>query len=469
MIEDIIEIKYPVEKLWPDEFDRKQRIEEIRQVTIEYVLRFGEKEIPSVFLRKVGDAIQEELDNDSLAMVDLIANEVLSFDTCFRLFLALRKTEFRITPQVDLIGSNHITISNFIKNAEETIGSINYYDEKELNSKQLSNNSILENFITQHAKLWASGDIGDGYESLMLNDMELDEDDRMKLTILLERLDNYSQTSVANKRRAPYYTYELMAAVVDKDFYYKRRLLRTLHRVAPGSVGKSKLFTCFVLNVQDFREYIRHFKVDFIRFVENTVNNYLSAGLSETNIAVVEIVRDYLNRENNTKYQKRYSWNNNKPAGCVGLLISPKNNFFSFSGYQDVNNPTLCANIPGAHDKLSGFIKSIENALSQYHFKSEITNNDERFYDKNTSTFYDLQSDLPLNDGTKARYQCAEKKLFSHVYKKFTSKDNIIVIVTFRPCQCRGCRDLINEYKKICKSIRTFCIGDYNTGKIIEC
>lgn len=469
MIEDTIEIKYPVEKLWTDEFDRNQRIEEIRQVTIEYVLRSGEKEIPSVFLRKARDVIQEEVDNDSLAMVGLVANEVLSFDTCFRLFLALRKTEFRITSQVDLIGRNHITISDFIKNAEETIGSINYYDEKELNSKQLSNNSILENFITQHAKLWASGDIGDRYESLTLSDMDLDEDDRMKLTFLLERLDNYSRTSFANQRRAPYYIYEQMAAVVDKDFYYKRRLLRTLHRVAPGSVGNSKLFTCFVLNVQDFREYIRHFKAVFIRFVEDRVNNYLSAGLSETDIAVVGIVRDYLNRENNTRYQKRYSWNNNKPEGCVGLLISPKNNFFSFSGYQDVNNLRLRANIPGAHDKLSGLIKSIENALGQYQIKSEITNNDERFYDKNTSVFYDLQSDLPLNDRTKTRYQCAEKKLFSHVYKKFTSKDNIIVIVTFPPCIQRGCQDLINEYKKLCKSIRTFCIGDYSTGKIIEC
>lgn len=242
MIEDTIEIKYPIEKLWSDEFDRNQRIEEMRQVTIEYVLRSAEKEIPSVFLRKIRDANQVGLGNNSLAMVDLVANEALSFDTCFRLFLALRKTEFRITPQVDLIGRNHITISDFIKNAEETIGSINYYDEEELNSKQLYNNSILENFITQHAKLWAYEGIDDRHESLMLNDMELDEDDRMKLTILLERLDNYSRTSVANKRRAPYYIYERMAAVVDKDFYYKRRLLRTLHRVAPGSVGNSKLF-----------------------------------------------------------------------------------------------------------------------------------------------------------------------------------------------------------------------------------
>lgn len=468
MIEDTIEIRYPIEKLWIDEFDKNQRIEGIRQVTIEYVLRSGEKEIPSVFLGKIRDAIQVEIDNNSLPMVDLVANEVLSFDTCFRLFLALQKTEFRITPQVDLIGRNHITISEFIKNAEETIGSINYYDEKKFNSKQLSNNSILENFITQHAKLWASRGIGDRYESMVLDDMELDEDDRMKLTILLERLDDYSRSSVANQRRAPYYIYEQMAAVVDKDFYYKRCLLRTLHRVDPGSVGNSKLFTCFVLNVQDFKKYIRKFKGVFIRFMQNTVNNYLSAGLSETDIAVVKIVRDYLNRENNTRYQKRYSWNN-KPMGCVGLLISPKNNFFSFSGYQDVNNSTLCANIPGAHDKLSVLIKFIEKALSKYNFKSEITNIDERFYDKNTSTFYDLQSDLPLNDRTKIRYQCAEKKLFSHVYKKFTLKDNIIVIVTFPPCLQRGCQDLINEYKKMCKSIRTFCIGDYNTGTIIEC
>ena len=51
----------------------------------------------------------------------MVANEVLSFDTCFRLFLTLQKTEFRITPQVNLIGRNHITISDFIKNAEETI------------------------------------------------------------------------------------------------------------------------------------------------------------------------------------------------------------------------------------------------------------------------------------------------------------------------------------------------------------
>ena len=53
--------------------------------------------------------------------------------------------------------------------------------------------------------------------------------------------------------------------------------------------------------------------------------------------------------------------------------------------------------------------------------------------------------------------------------KNFTSKDNIIVIVTFPPCLQRGCQDLINEYKKICKRIRIFCIGDYNTGTIIEC
>jgi N-glycosylase/DNA lyase len=66
-----------------------------------------------------------------------------------------------------------------------------------------------------------------------------------------------------------------MAAVVDKDFYPNRRLLRTLHRVDPGSVGHSKLFTCFVLNVQDFKEYIRRLKAVFIRYVEDTVNNYL--------------------------------------------------------------------------------------------------------------------------------------------------------------------------------------------------
>lgn len=450
MIEDTIEIKYPIEKLWTEEVDRNHRIEEIRQVSIEYILRFGEKEIPSVFLRKVKNAIHAGVDNNSLARVDMVANEVLSFDTCFRLFLTLQKTEFRITPQVNLIGRNHITISDFIKNAEETIWSINYYDEKKINPKQLSNNFILENFITQHAKRWKSGDIGDSYEAFRINDIELDEDDREKLTALLNRLHEYSRISVVNPRKVPYYIYERMAAVVDKDFYPKRRLLRTLHRVNPGSVGHSKLFTCFVLNVQDFKEYIRRLKAVFIRYVEDTVNNYLSAGLSETDIAVVEIVRDYLNRENNTRYQKRYSCNN-KPEGCVGLLISPKNNYFSFSGYQDVNNSTLCANIPGAHDKLSGLIKSIENALNQYHFKSEITNNDERFYEKNTSTFYNLQSDLPLNDKTKARYQCAEKKLFSHAYKNFTSKDNIIVIVTFPPCLQRGCQDLINEYKKYVK------------------
>lgn len=431
-------------------------------------MRFGEKEIPSVFLRKVKNAIHAGVDNNSLARVDMVANEVLSFDTCFRLFLTLQKTEFQITPQVNLIGRNHITISDFIKNAEETIWSINYYDEKKINPKQLSNNFILENFITQHAKRWKSGDIGDSYEAFRINDIELDEDDREKLTALLNRLHEYSRISVVNPRKVPYYIYERMAAVVDKDFYPKRRLLRTLHRVNPGSVEHSKLFTCFVLNVQDFKEYIRRLKAVFIRYVEDTVNYYLSAGLSETDIAVVEIVRDYLNRENNTRYQKRYSWNN-KPEGCVGLLISPKNNYFSFSGYQDVNNSTLCANIPGAHDKLSGLIKSIENALNQYHFKSEITNNDERFYEKNTSTFYNLQSDLPLNDKTKARYQCAEKKLFSHAYKNFTSKDNIIVIVTFPPCLQRGCQDLINEYKKICKRIRIFCIRDYNTGTIMEC
>lgn len=53
MIEDTIEIKYPIEKLWTEEVDRNHRKEEIRQVSIEYILRFDEKEIPSVFLRKV--------------------------------------------------------------------------------------------------------------------------------------------------------------------------------------------------------------------------------------------------------------------------------------------------------------------------------------------------------------------------------------------------------------------------------
>ena len=169
MIEDTIEIKYPIEKLWTEEVDRNHRIEEIRQVSIEYILRFGEKEIPSVFLRKVKNAIHAGVDNNSLARVDMVANEVLSFDTCFRLFLTLQKTEFQITPQVSLIGRNHITISDFIKNAEETIWSINYYDEKKINPKQLSNNFILENFITQHAKRWKSGDIGDSYEAFRIN------------------------------------------------------------------------------------------------------------------------------------------------------------------------------------------------------------------------------------------------------------------------------------------------------------
>lgn len=472
MIEDTIEIKYPVDKLLTDEFDGNQRRVEIREVTIEYVLRSGEKEIPSVYLRKARDVIQANVDNESLAMVDLIANEVLSFDTCFRLFLALQKTDFQITPQLDLIGKNHITISNFINSAEKTIWSINYYSENIPNRKQLSNNSILDNFITQHAKMWASGDIGNEYKSMILNDMELDEDDRVKLAILLQRLDNYSQSSFANPRRAPYYIYEQMAAIVDKDFCHKRHLLRTLHRVAPGSVGNSKLFTCFVLNVRDFREYIRHFKAVFIRFVESKVNDYLSASLSETDIAAVEIIQNYLNRENNTNYQKRYSWNNNKPNnkpdGCVGLLISPNNNFFSFSGYKDVKDPELCKLIPGS-DKLSTLIESIKEALSPYGFEPEITNSDERFYDRNTSTFYDLKSDLQSNKENKPRYQCAEKKLLSHVYNNFKSTDNNIIITTFPPCSERGCQDLINEYRKTCKSIRTFCIGDYNTGKIIEC
>ena len=39
MIEDTIEIKYPIEKLWTEEVDRNHRKEEIRQVSIEYILR----------------------------------------------------------------------------------------------------------------------------------------------------------------------------------------------------------------------------------------------------------------------------------------------------------------------------------------------------------------------------------------------------------------------------------------------
>ena len=61
MIEDTIEIKYPIEKLWTEEVDRNHRIEEITQVSIEYILRFDEKEIPSVFLRKVKMQFMREL------------------------------------------------------------------------------------------------------------------------------------------------------------------------------------------------------------------------------------------------------------------------------------------------------------------------------------------------------------------------------------------------------------------------
>ena len=67
-------------------------------------------------------------------------------------------------------------------------------------------------------------------------------------------------------------------------------------------------------------------------------------------------------------------------------------------------------------------------------------------------------------------YYCASIIIpYTEYSYPFTSKDNIIVIVTFPPCLQRGCQDLINEYKKICKRIRIFCIGDYNTGTIIEC
>ncbi|WP_276767548.1 hypothetical protein [Gemella morbillorum] len=464
MIEDKIEIKYPIEKLSIDKFDKNQKREKLlRKITIEYVLHSGEKAPPSVFLRGERDTNQIEFDNNSLERGDSIANEVLSFDTCFRLFLALRKTEYRITPQVDLIGRNHIIISDFIKYVEETIWTINYYNEEKLNSKQLSNNLKLKDFIKEHAKWWPRR--GDGYEFREINNIELDKDDRKKLSILLRQLD-YASTK-------PYYIYEKMAAVVDKGFYYKRRLLRTLNTVNPCNVENSKLFTCFVLNSHDFKKYIMDSKDVFIRFVEDTINSYLSVGLSETDIKVVEIVRRYLNRENNTKYQKRYSWNK-KPEGCVGLLISPKNNFFSFSGYKDVNNSKLREEIHGAGDKLSTLIKDIEKELSKYQFTSEITNIDERYYEKKTSTFYTLQSELPLADIKiadikKPRYQCAEKKLFSHVYKNITPEDNIFIIVTFRPCSERGCQDLIDEYKKLCKSIRTFYIGNYNTGTIVEC
>ena len=43
------------------------------------------------------------------------------------------------------------------------------------------------------------------------------------------------------------------------------------------------------------------------------------------------------------------------------------------------------------------------------------------------------------------------KNFLVMLIKILTSKDNIIVIVTFPPCLQRGCQDLINEYKKICK------------------
>lgn len=502
MNNESIKFKYPLSKL------KNAPVLDEETVEAEYRLNLDNNNILSIYSIGIDN---EEYPEDSESLknytVKFSGEELLSLDTCFRIYMLLKSNNFSINEaktnedgfrtgevldeKALEIANNHITVARFIKRIEETICSINYFNSEEISQKQRDNNKCLRGFIDNNIKELGSSKVYNDIEGLVLGS----DEDREHINNCLKELAEYDKS---NNGRAPYHIYDKMASIIDKDYSYKRDLLRSINIVhtlqtsinrnessevllygtnkrvgrAPriGDYHETR-YVSLVLDDEEYKNHIIYYKDEVLSFQKETVNCFFAAELSGDNNWAINIMKDYIDKEENTKYQRRYSIRDDDKSGegkgCFGILVSGNQNKFAFSGFQDVDDPKFRTQLKGAGDKLSTLINRIENAVNQFGFKGEKTNRDEVFFDSKQSSYIDLNSQLPIkSDCIKEKYICCEKKLFSHVYQNLTKQDNVITITTFEPCIKRGCRDLINELRKTCNSICCYYIDDYSTGHL---
>lgn len=394
-----------------------------------------------------------------------MADEILSFDTCFSLYNALNAREFEITSEVNQIGEKYVKAVKFIKRAEELVWGVNYYLEN--NDTQDDKYQVLETFITIHKNDWINTKAIaiEGYDRLVQIE---------GMQSLLNELDEYPSES--RHIGAPYYIYTKMAKLVEPMYKEKRYLFKQLHKLVPygirENVQDSKLVTCLILNMDDFSRFIENAKLVLIHSIEDTVNQILATTNTENQSEIMDFINIFIDENGTTKYPSRYHWpdfggGKNDGKGCVGILLSDKKNYFSFSGFKDVNNLILRSKISGSGDKLGYLINQLEKALKAKNFSAERTNEEERYYDDSKGIFYELKKEVYVDDSNKYRYKCCEKKLLSHSVASFSLADDIVIITTFETCDY--CKPIIKQYRAMCKSIRTFYIDDVNAGRIVEC
>ena len=462
MIEDGFVFRYPLSKINQD----IENIGDVDQIiSMEYVMRSEQEGSASVFLKGYQDTETEIGDDETLADSELLAEDILSFDTCYSLYNALSTEEFKITPEVNQIGENYSKVVKFLERAEELVWGVNYFLEND--DAQDDNYRLLEEFITSHKKGWKDTrtSVIEGYYRLIqIEGMEG----------LMNELDEYP--TIDRHNGAPYYVYTKMAKLVEPMYKEKRYLFKQLHKLVPYGVREngqeSKLVTCLILNIRDFNIFIANAKSILIQFIEETVNQFLATTATDNQSEVINIINDFIDNNRTTKYPSRYHWpdfgdGENDGKGCVGILLSDTKNYFSFSGFKDVNDVMLRRKIQGSGDKLGYLINQLEIVLKAKNFSAERTNEEERYYDDLKRIFYDLKNEVYVDDTIGKRYRCCEKKLLSHSVASFSPADDIVIVTTFKTCDY--CQPIIKQYRAICKSIRAFYIDDVNTGRIVEC
>lgn len=462
MIEDSFVFRYPLSKINQD----KENPDDVDQIiSIEYIMRSEQEGPASVFLKGYQDR-EAEIDNvETLADSELLAEDILSFDTCFSLYNALSVEEYIITPEVNQIGENYSKVVKFIKRAEELVWGVNFFLEN--NDARGDNYRLLEEFITSHKNGWRDTrtSVIEGYYRLIqIEGMEG----------LMNELDEYP--TIDRHNGAPYYVYTKMAKLVEPMYKEKRYLFKQLHKLVPYGVREngqeSKLVTCLILNIRDFNVFIENAKAILIQFIEDTINHFLATTATDNQSEIINFINDFIDDNRTTKYPSRYHWpdfgdGENDGKGCVGILLSDTKNYFSFSGFKDVNNAVLRKKISGSGDKLGYLINQLEKALKAKNFSAERTNEEEKYYDDSLGIFFVLKNEVSVNDSNKYRYKCCEKKLLSHSVASFSPADDIVIITTFKTCDY--CQPIIKQYRSLCKSIRTFYIDYVNAGIVKEC
>ncbi len=458
MIEDRIRIQYPVNKLVPDRRGDKAI------VTLDYVFVSGFGDKPAVFLDRT-NVVGYENGHEQL---DAIASDAVDFDTCFRLYNALRRWNYQISDDANAVGLNHVTVRRFILYAENVISSANYYIEREVDDIQSRNNDIISAYIKNHSETWGSIATNQGNYDSNLQALEIEENIREELNLIIDQLHQYPSDSV----KKPYHLYDKLAVLIDNHYKNKRNLLRVFNKLPNFNMPSTDLFVCMALNDAQVRDIITPGKQDFVGFCENVINEYLSAGINNNDISAIEEMKRMLDNPNNSSWERRYAWNcsikSSKGKGCVGFMISENEKCFSFSGYKDINDVSLRDRIPKSGYALCNLIDSIERAIGDYDFKAEKTNIDEEYYDTGSKVFRRLEDQLPLNDDTIEWYRCCEKKIFSHMHERLVREGNIdvIVITTLPVCSDRGCQDLIRKYRGMGNTIHTFEVSNTDTGEI---